>query len=123
MKNNPYDDREFVEITYSVFGYDEAGETTFEWSPGKGDLQWMEEAEDEGELLDSDYISESNPQLHGRILKTIRKNMEELGEDDDDGMVARPYASLCKDFHPSASHMHMHEFADEDDVEYSVVIL
>lgn len=40
----------------------------------------------------------------------------------DDGMVPRPYASLCKDFHPSASHMHMHEFAEKDDVEYSVVI-
>ena len=122
MKNNHYYDDEFVEITYSVFGYDEAGETTFEWSPGKGDLQWMEEAEAEGELLDSEYISESNPQLHGRILKAIRQNMMELGEDDDDGMVTRPYASLSKDFHPSASHMHMHEFADEDDVEYSVMI-
>lgn len=120
MNNDPYDDYEFVEITYSVFGYEEAGETTFEWSPAKRDLQWMEQAENE--LLDSDYISEINPSLHRKILKAIRQNMEDLGEEDDDGMVPRPYSSLSKDFHPSASHMHMHEFADEDDVEYSVMI-
>ena len=42
MNDNNYDGYEFVEITYSVFSYDEVGETTFEWSPGKGELEWME---------------------------------------------------------------------------------
>ena len=48
---------------------------------------------------------------------------EERGMDDEDGMVPHKYASLVKDFHPKASYGQMHTFAEEEDVDYSVVTL
>ena len=37
-----------VEITYTVLGYDEAGETTFDMDISEHDMEWMQNAEDEG---------------------------------------------------------------------------
>ena len=119
-KGMEYEDT--IEITYTVLGYDEAGETSFDMDISEHDLEWMQNAEDEGEFLDSDFISENRIKLHKKILKAIRDNMEELGMDIDDGMVEKRYASIVKEYHLEASHSDMHEFAEDDDIEYTVML-
>ena len=111
------DDLNSIEVTYSVFGYDELGNTTFDMDVKDSDYEWLEDAED----LDSDYISENRKSLHKRIIRAIRKNMKEESFDPDDGMV-EVYVSGChrKEYHEEASSEHAHDFADEDDIEYTV---
>lgn len=109
-----------IEITYSVFGYEEVGETTFDMDISERDMEWLQNADDEGEYLDSDFISENRRGLHKRILKAIRNDMEEKSLAPDDGMVAKPYASLVKEYHQEASHQEMFNFAEDEDIEYTV---
>lgn len=111
-----------IEITYSVLGYEEAGETTFDMDVNEKDKRWLSGAEDDGEYLDSDYISENRVGLHKRILRAIRKDMEERSLDADDGMVAKRYASLVKEYHQEASHQDMSNFAEDEDIEYTLTL-
>ena len=80
-----------IEITYTVFGFDEAGETSFDMEVSDHLYNKLQDAEDEGEMLDSDYISEEMPGIHRKILKAIRENMEEEGMNPDDGMIEKRY--------------------------------
>lgn len=111
------DDLNSIEVTYSVFGYDELGDTTFDMDVKDSDYEWLEDAED----LDSAYISENRKGLHKRIIRAIRKNMKEGLFDPDDGMV-EVYISGChrKEYHEEASSEHAHDFANDDDIEYTV---
>lgn len=106
-----------IEVSYSVFGHDELGETSFDMDLKDGDYEWLE---DTG-ILDSDYIAENRKGLHKRIIRAIRKNMEEESIDPDDGMV-EVYVSGChrKEYHEKASYEHAHSFAEDDDIEYTV---
>ena len=111
-----------IEITYTVLGYDEAGETTFDMDVSDGVFNKLEEAEDEGEILDSDYVSVYFERLHKKILKAIRENMEEESLDPDDGKVEKmtSWGFKYKEDCPGASHSDMHILADDDDIEYSI---
>lgn len=113
-----------IEITYTAFGFEEAGETTFEMDVNDRLYDRLQDAEEEGEVLDSDYISEAMPGIHKKILKAIRRNMKEEGYYPDDGMVERrgflylPY----RVYELNASHEMMHDLAEDDDIEYTVTI-
>ena len=73
---------ETIEVSYSVWGFEDIGDTTFEMEIGKRDYEWMWDAEEGGEFLDSDYISQNCRALHKRILRGIRKDMEEEDYND-----------------------------------------
>lgn len=113
-----------IEITYTVFGFDEAGETSFDMEVSDHLYNKLQDAEDEGEMLDSDYISEEMPGIHRKILKAIRENMEEEGMNPDDGMIEKqyPWGAHYKEYNSDASHMEMYNMAEDDDIEYSVTI-
>ncbi len=113
-----------IEITYTVFGFDEAGETSFDMEVSDHLYNKLQDAEDEGEMLDSDYISEEMPGIHRKILKAIRENMEEEGMNPDDGMIEKryPWGAHYKEYSSDASHMEMYNMAEDDDIEYSVTI-
>ena len=53
-----------IEITYTVFWFDEAGETTFDMDVSDSVFNKLQNAEDEGEILDSDYMSENFERIH-----------------------------------------------------------
>ena len=113
-----------IEITYSVMGFEDIGETTFDMEVSERIFEELEEAEEEGEILDSDYISEEFPRIHKKIIRAIKENMEEEGLDPEDGMVEKrlPWGAITKDYDPDLSYANMAEYADddEDDIEYTV---
>ena len=103
MKASSYsdknDDDESIEVSYSILGYDDVGETTFNVDVKERDYDWLTNKDEDGEYLDSDFISENRRGLHKRILRAIRENMEDELEIDDLDLV------------------------DDDDIEYTVTIL
>lgn len=114
---------EEIEITYTVLGFEEAGETTFDMEVSDRQYERLEDAELDGELLDSDYISENMPGLHKKILKAIRENMEEEGLEPGDGMVEkRRLFGAYKEYEEGADHSMMAVLADDDDIEYEITI-
>jgi len=62
---------ETIEVTYSVFGFDEAGETTFDMDVSEKNYNRLQDAEDDGEMLDQDYISIEMRGLHNKIIREI----------------------------------------------------
>lgn len=115
---------ESIEITYTVMGFEEIGETTFEMDVSEKIYEKLQDAEDEEEILDSDYISEEMPGIHRKIIHAIRENMEEEGLDPDDGMTERrlPWGAITKDFKLETSYSHMANIAEDDDIEYMVAV-
>lgn len=113
-----------IEITYTVFGFEEAGETSFDMDVSDSIYNKLQDAEDEGELLDSDYISEEMPGIHRKILKAIRKNMEEECLNPDDGKIEKhtPWGTTYMEDCLEASHEEMSYMADDDDIEYTITI-
>lgn len=113
---------EEIEITYSVFGFEEADETTFDMEVSDNMYENLQDAEDEGNLLDSDYISEEMKGIHKKILKAIRKNMEEEGLEPDDGIIESrtSWGAITKEYSLDASHSFMDDMAEDEDIEYSV---
>ena len=119
-----YPKDEFVEVSYSVMGYEEAGETSFDMELSEREIEWLQNAEDEGEFLDSDFISENRKRLHKKILRAIRENMDEEAMNPDDGMVEKqlPWGPSYKEFHTDASYNDMAQYADDEDIEYTLNI-
>ena len=117
------EDDKTIEITYTVVGYDEAGETSFEMDVSDSVYESLVDAESLGDL-DSDYISENLERIHKKILKAIRKNMEEESWNLDDGKVDKrmPWGFTYKEDCPEASHKDMFDFAEDEDIEYTVVL-
>ena len=111
-----------IEVTYTVMGFDEAGETSLEMDVSKKIYDALQEADDEGELLDSEYISENHRNIHRKILKAIRKNMEEESWDSEDGTIEKrlPWGATFREDCPGASHAEMLNEAEDDDIEYSI---
>ena len=112
---------EEIEITYKVGGCEEAGETSFDMEISEKQYERLSDADDEGELLDSDFLSEEMPGIHKKILKAIRENMEEESLNPDDGKVEKTtcWGARYKEYSSSADHSLM-EIADDEDIEYEV---
>ena len=89
---------ETIEVSYSVLGYNEIGETTFDVDIKESDFDWLTKKDDDGEYLDYNFIAENRRSLHKRILRAIRENIEDESEIDTPEMV------------------------DDDDIEYTVNI-
>lgn len=85
-----YDDCDTIEVSYTVFGYDNLDETIVDVEIKECELEWLTEKDESGEYLDSDFISENRRSLHKRILRAIREDIEyvqdgnESAIDDDD---------------------------------------
>ena len=90
---------ETIEVSYSVIGYDDFSDNTFEMNIKERDYNWLTDKEDDGEYLDSDFVSENRHGLHKRILWAIHKNMEDESEID------------------------LPELIDDDDIEYTLSCL
>lgn len=117
-------DYEFVEVSYTVPGYEEIGETSFDMEVSERDMEWLQNAEDEGELLDSDFISEKRKRLHKKIIRAIRENMDEESMNPEDGMVKKqlPWGPSYEEYHSEASYNDMALCADDQDIEYTLYI-
>ena len=116
--------KETIEITYSVLGNEEAGETTFELEVSDHIYNLLEENEDEGNFLDSDFISEELPSIHQKILRGIRNNMKEEGFDPKDGIITtrQPWGAIKETYSLDASQEFLYDNADDDEIEYSVLL-
>ncbi|MBO7418885.1 MAG: hypothetical protein J6U14_08140 [Bacteroidaceae bacterium] len=116
---------ELIEITYSVDGFAAVGETTFTKCVSESIYNKLRNIEDEGETLDSLYLSEHKKGLHKYIIRAIRENMLEEGLSPDDGMIEKGTILFGKysEFHPEASYKYMHDMAMEDEIEYTIFLL
>lgn len=113
---------ETIEITYSVLGYDEVGETTFEMNVSESMYEKLQDIECEGEILDSEYLSEEKIGIHNKIIRAIRKNIEEETLfNPDDGVVEkrRPWGARYQEFDYNASHENL-EVCDDDEIQYTI---
>lgn len=90
-----YDDGDTIEVSYTVSGYDDLDEIGIDVEVKERELEWLTEKDEDGEYLDSDYISENRRSLHKRILKAIREDIE-FEQDNDDSLI------------------------DDDDIEYTI---
>ena len=95
--SNSYDE-ETIEVSYSVFGYDEIDEMTIDVNVKEREYDFLMNQEEEGEYLDSEFISEHRRGLHKRILRAIRENME------DEEVIDNP------------------DLIDDDDIEYTITV-
>lgn len=111
-----------IEITYTVWGFDEIGETTFEMYVSENTYDRLQRAEDDYETLDQDFISSEMNGLHNKILREIRKNMEEESLfNPDDGMVEKTtswgYTYKERDYNLTHNSM---RFASDYEIEYTI---
>lgn len=90
-----YDDT--IEVSYTVFGHDDLNDISVDVDIKEHELEWLTEKDEEGEYLDSDFVSENRKGLHKRILRAIREDIEYMY--DEDGSTI-----------------------DDDDIEYTVTI-
>lgn len=111
-----------IVITYSVAGYEEAGETSFDMDVSDSIYENLQNAEDEYEFLDSNFISVNMKGVHKKILKAIRENLEDESMNPYDGMVEKsmPWGYKYKEYEPAHSHSEMNISAEDDDIEYEV---
>ena len=116
------DNTETAEITYSFIGSD-APDDTFEMEFSVNDADKLKEAEEDGEFLDSNYISENLKSIHRKILCAIQEDLEDKSEDLHDGMKEVFYPPACFVWEKTHdSHQDLLDLFDEDDVEYTVDI-
>ena len=86
------------------------------------DLRRLKAADDNGEYLDSDYISEHMRSIHNKILEAIREDLELKSGDPHDGMVEVHHPPAYWGWEKvHASHQEM-SLADEYEIEYTVDI-
>ncbi|MBO5795422.1 MAG: hypothetical protein J6R28_02055 [Bacteroides sp.] len=113
-----------IGITYSVFGFEKAGETSFEMSISENIYEKLENAMLEGEVLDDYYISNNLKGLHKKILKAIRRNMYEEGQDINDGIIEERlfWGGTYEEYDTNASHMEMHNSAIDEEIEYTIYL-
>ncbi|MBR0489298.1 MAG: hypothetical protein IJJ68_03730 [Prevotella sp.] len=86
----------------------------------------LEEYEDDGELLDKDFISEEIPKLHKRILKAIKEQVEDYQMLDDFPKHKEKISANWVEVydHESSKELLYYDMddLDEDDLEYEVII-
>ena len=78
-----YDDGETIEVSYTVYGHDDLDEVSVDVEVKERELEWLTEKDEDGEYLDSEYISENRRGLHKRILRAIREDIEYVQDDDE----------------------------------------
>ena len=84
------------------------------------DLRRLKAADDNGEYLDSDYISEHMNSIHNKIIEAIREDLELKSGDPHDGMVEVHHPPAYWGWEKvRASHLEM-SLADEYEIEYTV---
>lgn len=84
------------------------------------DLRRLKAADDNGEYLDSDYISEHMRSIHDKIIEAIREDLELKSGDPHDGMIERRTAWGATYWEKDhASHQEM-SLADDYEIEYTV---
>ena len=84
------------------------------------DLRRLKAADDNGEHLDSDYISEHMHSIHNKIIEAIREDLELKSGDPHDGMVEVHHPPAYwgwEKVHASYQEMSL---ADEYEIEYTV---
>ena len=82
---------------HTVYGHDDLDEVSVDVEVKERELEWLTEKDDDGEYLDSDFISENRRGLHKRILRAIREDIE-YEQDDDETAI------------------------DDDDIEYTITL-
>ena len=95
-----YDDIDYddtLEVSYTVFCHDDLNDISVNVDIKDHELEWLKEKDEEGEYLDSDFVSENHKGLHKRILRAIREDIEYMY--DEDGSTI-----------------------DDDDIEYTVTL-
>ena len=95
-----YDDIDYddiIEVSYTILGHDDFNDISVDVDIKERELEWLTEKDEEGEYLDSDFISENRKGLHKRILRAIREDIEYMY--DEDGSTI-----------------------DDDDIEYTVTL-
>lgn len=110
---------EEIEITYSAFGFNES---TFTMEISDNLYEKLEDADLDGEYLDSDYISENKPRIHKQIIRAIRNDMEDKTLEPDEGFVekVRKHKSKYKEYLEAADHNLMDVLTDDDDITYEI---
>ena len=78
-----YDDGETIEVSYTVYGHDDLDEVSVDVEVKERELEWLTEKDEDGEYLDSEFISENRRGLHKRILRAIREDIEYVQDDDE----------------------------------------
>ena len=78
-----YDDGGTIEVSYTVYGHDDLDEVSIDVEVKERELEWLTEKDEDGEYLDSDFISENRRGLHKRILRAIREDIEYEQDDDE----------------------------------------
>ena len=92
-----YDDGDTIEVSYTVYGHDDLDEISVEVEVNEREQEWLTDKDEEGEYLDSDFISENRRGLHKRILRAIREDIE-YEQDNDETAI------------------------DDDDIEYTIML-
>lgn len=111
---------ETAEITYSFIGSD-APEDSFEMELSEKDADKLKEAEEKGEFLDSNYISENLRSIHRKILNSIREGLESKTGDPHDGMKEVYYPPAYHGWEKAHdSHQDLLDTFSDDSVEYEV---
>ena len=87
---------ETIEVSYAILGDDEE---TIDVEVKERDYEWLTNKDEDGEYLDSDFLSENRRGLHKRILRAIREHIEEKSDDKEEYSVF-----------------------DDDDVEYTITV-
>ena len=112
-----------VEVEYCVPWMITQGDDVVEVNLPPSDVKRLLKVEDDGGELTSDYLSKNMKNVHRKILKAIREDMDEKSDDPDDGMVVE-YSAPC--FYDKVkkynSHSDMLFDAADDDIEYNVSI-
>lgn len=86
------------------------------------DLRRLKTADENGEHLDSDYISEHMHSIHNKIIEAIKEDLESKSGDPHDGMVEVHHPPAYWGWEKvHASHQEM-SLADEYEIEYTVDI-
>lgn len=111
---------ETAEITYSFICSD-APKDSFEMELSEKDADKLKEAEEKGEFLDSNYISENFRSIHRKILNSIREDLESKTGDPHDGMKEVYYPPAYHGWEKAHdSHQDLLDTFSDDSVEYEV---
>ena len=70
-----------ITVRYNVFGLDEEDAQELEMEISDRQYDRLESYEEEGELLDEDFISTEMPGLHKKILQAIHDDIEDRNLD------------------------------------------
>ena len=80
-----------ITVRYNLFSGDEDGEQEMSMEVSDGQYEKLEAFEEDGELLNEEFISLEMPGLHKKIMKTIHQDIED--REYDSHIETRPEQS------------------------------